>query len=76
MTKISEIKGLLIDLEGVIYSSNEIIKGSVNTISKLKKNFKIRYLTNTTTTSRNSIFNKLIVQFHRILFIKEIIYEK
>ena len=60
MNKIENIKGLLIDLEGVLYSDNKVIKGSIETIDKLRKKFKIRFLTNTTTTSRNSIFKKLI----------------
>ena len=60
MNKIENIKGLLIDLEGVLYSDNKVIDGSIETIDKLRKKYKIRFLTNTTTTSRNSIFKKLI----------------
>jgi len=60
MNILNNFKGLLIDLEGVIYSGEETIDGSIETIEKLKKKFKIRYLTNTTTTSRNLIFQKLI----------------
>ena len=60
MNVLNNFKGLLIDLEGVIYSGEEAIDGSIETIEKLKKKFKIRYLTNTTTTSRNLIFQKLI----------------
>ena len=60
MNVLNNFKGLLIDLEGVIYSGEETIDGSIETIEKLKKKFKIRYLTNTTTTSRNLIFQKLI----------------
>ena len=60
MNVLNNFKGLLIDLEGVIYSGEEVIDGSIETIEKLKKKFKIRYLTNTTTTSRNLIFQKLI----------------
>ncbi len=60
MNKLENIKGLLIDLEGVLYSDNKVIDGSIETIDKLREKFKIRFLTNTTTTSRNSIFKKLI----------------
>ena len=60
MNVLNNFKGLLIDLEGVIYSGEEAIDGSIETIEKLKKKFKIRYLTNTTTTSRNLIFQKLL----------------
>jgi len=56
---INNIKGLLIDLEGVLYTGDKIIEGSINTIKKLNKNYKIKYLTNTTTISRHSIYKKL-----------------
>ena len=60
MTKLRNIKGLLLDLEGVIYSGNRIIEGSIETIDKLKSNdFIIRYLTNTTTSPKNKILEKL-----------------
>ena len=59
MKNLNEIKGLLIDLEGVIYSGDQIIKGAIETIARLKDKFKIRYITNTTTTSRNLIFQNL-----------------
>ena len=60
MNVLNNFKGLLIDLEGVIYSGEEVIDGAIETIEKLKKKFRIRYLTNTTTTSRNLIFQKLL----------------
>ena len=54
-------KGLLLDIEGVIYEGNKLIEGSIETINKLLANgFKIKYLTNTTTTSRRLIFKKLL----------------
>ena len=54
-------KGLLLDIEGVIYEGNKLIEGSIETINKLLANgFKIKYLTNTTTTSRMLIFEKLL----------------
>ena len=37
MNKIENIKGLLIDLEGVLYSDNKVIDGSIETIDKLRK---------------------------------------
>ena len=54
--KLNNIKGLLIDLEGVLYVGDKIIEGSVETVKYLNNNYKIKYLTNTTTASRNSIF--------------------
>ena len=59
MDKFKDIKGFLIDLEGVIYSGDKIIEGAINTLEKLNCKFKIRYLTNTTTTSRKLIYQKL-----------------
>ena len=60
MTKITDVKGLLIDLEGVLYSDNKLIPGSIEAIKEFRKNnLKLRFLTNTTTTPRKLIFNKL-----------------
>ena len=54
-------KGLLLDIEGVIYEGNRLIDGSIETINKLLAHgFNIKYLTNTTTTSRRLVFEKLI----------------
>ena len=53
-------KGILLDLEGVIYEGNRLIDGSIETINKLSAHgFNIKYLTNTTTTSRRLVFEKL-----------------
>ena len=61
MTEITDVKGILIDLEGVLYSDNKLIPGSIETIKEFRKNnLKLRFLTNTTTTPRNLIFNKLL----------------
>ena len=61
MTNFSNIKALLIDLEGVLYSDNKLIPGSIEAVKKFKKSgLKLRFLTNTTTTPRKIIFNKLI----------------
>ena len=60
MTEITNVKGLLIDLEGVLYSDNNLTPGSIEVIKELKKNsLKLRFLTNTTTAPRKIIFNKL-----------------
>ena len=51
----------MLDLEGVIYEGDKLIEGARETINKLlSSSFKIKYLTNTTTTSRNLIFKKLL----------------
>ena len=57
----SNIKALLIDLEGVLYNDNKLIPGSIEVIKELKKNSLIlRFLTNTTTVSRKMILDKLL----------------
>ena len=61
MVKFENIKALLIDLEGVLYSDNKLITGSNKTLKELrKKQLKIRFLTNTTTIPRNQILEKLV----------------
>ena len=58
---LNNIKGLLIDLEGVVYEGDKLIDGAIETINKLLfHDFKIKYLTNTTTTPRKLIFKKLL----------------
>ena len=60
MIKFNKIKGILIDLEGVLYAGDKIIDGAIDSIEKIKsKNIKIRYLTNTTTASIEIILKNL-----------------
>jgi len=60
MQNFSRISGLLIDLEGVLYSDNKLIKGAVEAINTIRKNnSKIRFLTNTTTAPVKQILEKL-----------------
>ena len=57
----NKFKGILLDLEGVLYEENRLIDGSIETINKLLAHgFKIKYLTNTTTISRRLVFEKLL----------------
>ena len=61
MTRMSNIKALLIDLEGVLYNGNKLIPGSIEVIKELKKNSLIlRFLTNTTTVPQKLILYKLL----------------
>tara|TARA_Y100001970_G_scaffold284297_1_gene401347 strand:- start:60 stop:845 length:786 start_codon:yes stop_codon:yes gene_type:complete len=60
MIKLENIKGMLIDLEGVLYNGDNIIEGAIDSINKVKSsNIQIRYLTNTTTTTKDHILKKL-----------------
>ena len=57
----SNIKGLLLDLEGVVYEGDKLVDGALDTINKLLScDFKIKYLTNTTVTPRKQILKKLL----------------
>jgi HAD superfamily hydrolase (TIGR01458 family) len=57
---IKEIKGLLIDLDGVIYNENRIIEGSVETVRELRRrHVPFRFITNTTMKCRESLVKKL-----------------
>ena len=57
----SNIKGLLLDLEGVVYEGDKLVNGALNAINKLLSyNLKIKYLTNTTVTPRKQILKKLL----------------
>ena len=61
MRTLNEIKGILFDLDGVLYVSNQIIEGAYDTIHFLKKKgIKCRFITNTTTQSITTIYEKLI----------------
>ena len=60
MKNVNPFEGLLLDLEGVLYQGDKIIDGAFESINEIKNNIKIRYLTNTTTTPRKLILNKLI----------------
>jgi ribonucleotide monophosphatase NagD (HAD superfamily) len=54
------IRGLLLDLEGVLYESGHTIAGAVDNVRELADaGLQIRYLTNTTTRSRRAIVEQL-----------------
>ena len=55
-----DIKGLLIDLDGVIYNDSELISGAKESISWLRdQNIPFRFITNTTMKSRKTLSQKL-----------------
>jgi len=56
------IKGVLLGLERVLYVGEKLVEGAIECVNKLKlHNLKIRYLTNTTTTPKKLIVEKLKV---------------
>ncbi len=60
MTVLTDVRGMLIDLDGVLYVDSKIINGAIETINKLKKNrIECRFITNTSTLSQHSLHKKL-----------------
>ncbi len=57
---LDDIRGILIDLEGVLYVGDRVIEGAVNAIRELeRRTFPHRFVTNTTTQSRKGLSVKL-----------------
>ncbi len=55
----ADIKGLLFDLDGVLYVGEELIEGAVEAVGYIKsKKIPCRFLTNTTTRSLDALFQK------------------
>ncbi|MBK3332261.1 TIGR01458 family HAD-type hydrolase [Persephonella atlantica] len=59
MIDFSKIKGLLLDLDGVLYVIDKPVPGATETLKKLKKKFTVRFITNTTTKPRKLVYQKL-----------------
>ncbi|MCK5127710.1 MAG: TIGR01458 family HAD-type hydrolase [candidate division Zixibacteria bacterium] len=58
--KLSEIKGILFDIDGVLYIGDKAVNGAAETINRLKKaGVPCRFSTNTTTKSSSTLFEKL-----------------
>lgn len=54
-------QAILFDIDGVLFVGNELISGAVETIEYLRgKKMPMRFLTNTTTRSHNSLVEKII----------------
>jgi len=53
------IKGLLIDIGGVLYNGDKVIDGAIEAVNELKKEFKIRFLSNSSRNTPKNIFIKL-----------------
>ncbi len=54
------IKGLLLDLDGVLYIENRAIDGAIEAVESFKRlNIPCRFTTNTTTKSISSLYEKL-----------------
>ncbi|SMD31782.1 HAD-superfamily subfamily IIA hydrolase, TIGR01458 [Reichenbachiella faecimaris] len=55
----NQIKGLLIDIDGVLVEDGHAIKGAVDHLNNLKHTYKVRLLTNTTTKTVGEIHQML-----------------
>ncbi len=57
---LKSIKGLLIDLDGVLYVVDKPIKGTQETLKILRDKFKVVFITNTTTKPKSLVYKKLL----------------
>ncbi len=57
---LKDVKGLLLDLDGVLYIVDKPVEGAQVTLRKLREKFKIMFITNTTTKPKKVVFEKLI----------------
>ena len=56
----SKITHILFDLDGVLFVGDKPIAGAIETLKYLRsKNIPMRFLTNTTTRSLNSLYEKI-----------------
>jgi len=53
------IKGILFDIGGVLYVGDKVVEGARELISELEKEYKIRFLTNTTRKPPKMVYDKL-----------------
>ncbi len=60
MNKTNKIKGILIDLDGVLYTGQQAIPGAPQALQKISSmGLRRRFITNTSTLSRKSLHRKL-----------------
>ena len=53
------IKGLLMDIGGVLYEGDKVIDGAIETLENLRKEYKIRFLSNTSRIPPHKLYKKL-----------------
>jgi len=59
MSDLSALKGILFDLDGVLYTGSNAIEGAVEAIEKLRASHICRFVTNTSTLSLTSLQQKI-----------------
>lgn len=57
---LSNLKGILFDINGVFHVDNQPVDGAVEIINKIKEKFPCRFVTNTTTKSRQTFHQSLV----------------
>ena len=60
MADLSNVKGILFDINGVFHVDNQPFDGAIETIAKAKEKFPCRFVTNTTTKSRREFHQSLV----------------
>jgi len=61
MPKSSPLKAILLDLDGVLYVGNDILPGAAQAVARLRaRHLALAGVTNTTTTSRRALAEKLV----------------
>ncbi len=53
------IKGILLDIGGVLYEGDKVIDGAIKALDKLRKKYKIRFLSNTSRIPPAKLYEKL-----------------
>jgi HAD superfamily hydrolase (TIGR01458 family) len=53
------IKGLIFDLDGVLYEGDRVVPGAVEAVEKLKQRYPVRFVTNTTRKTHAMVLEKL-----------------
>ncbi len=61
MTDLSAIRGLLLDLDGVLYVGDRVIEGARESLEILRLHYPCRFITNTSTQALDSLHHKLSV---------------
>jgi len=56
---LSDVKGILFDIGGVLYVGEKAVEGAVDAVAKLKRRYPVRFLTNTTRSCPETILQKL-----------------
>ncbi len=59
MSLLANIKGLLLDLDGVLYVGSQPIAGAAQAVARLREQLPCRFITNTSTRSLQSVQSKL-----------------